>query len=73
MGFCCCKDLEEGVVGWVGAQDKGGSAKKGRKHKAGKASKDGGSGRLVPTYDILACEYHSAMVAGLSLIGAHTL
>ena len=52
-------------------QEKGGRAKKGRR-KAPKATAADGAAApaLAPSYDVLACEYHAAMVAGLSLICA---
>lgn len=55
------------VCAW---QAKAGSAKKGKGKKAAKA-KDGSSYEaMVPCYELLACEYHTAMVSGLTLIGA---
>ena len=46
------------------AQGKSGSAKKARR----KAAK-GKDAELVPHYEVLACEYHISIVAGLVLIG----
>ena len=45
-------------------QAKAGSAKKARR----KAAK--GKDAMVPHYEVLACEYHVSIVAGLSLVGA---
>ena len=45
-------------------QGKSGSAKKARR----KAAK-GKDAELVPHYEVLACEYHISIVAGLALIG----
>lgn len=57
------------------AQEKGGrpgSAHKGRRKGAKAAPAEGAAAApaLAPSYDELACEYHAAMVAGLSLICA---
>lgn len=49
-------------------QGKAGSAKKARR----KATK-GKDAELVPHYDVLSCEYHVSIVAGLSLIGQSLL
>lgn len=46
------------------AQGKSGSAKKARR----KAVK-GKDAELVPHYEVLSCEYHISIVAGLVLIG----
>ena len=48
-------------------QAKAGSAKKARR----KAAK--GKDAMVPHYEVLACEYHVSIVAGLSLIGASAI
>lgn len=48
-------------------QGKGKASKKGKVKKS--KGDDEGYQAMVPSYEILASEYHSAMVAGLSLIG----
>ena len=52
-----------------------GSAKKGRRKGAKATSAHDGAAAppaLAPSYNELACEYHAAMVAGLSLICARS-
>lgn len=51
-----------------------GSGKKGQGKAARAGSVDGAAAPapLVPSYAVLACEYHISMVAGLSLISAST-
>ena len=59
----CIREVADCMFSCV-VQGKSGSAKKARK-KAAK-SKDA---ELVPHYEVLACEYHISIVAGLALIG----